>query len=100
MQALNRAYREKFGFPFVVAVRGLSRADIIARLRARVGNDANPYQLRTVYNGSPNKYNGQPQFTYSDVIANAGLKPEITTSADSASRLSRSRYSLPAWPRP
>jgi 2-oxo-4-hydroxy-4-carboxy-5-ureidoimidazoline decarboxylase len=37
--ALNSAYKEKFGFPFIVAVRGLSRADIMAQFRRRIGND-------------------------------------------------------------
>jgi TonB-linked SusC/RagA family outer membrane protein len=55
---------------------------------ARVGNDANPYQLRTVFNGSANKFNGLPQFSYSDVVANAELKPEITTSAEGGVELS------------
>ncbi|MFQ5437717.1 MAG: 2-oxo-4-hydroxy-4-carboxy-5-ureidoimidazoline decarboxylase [Paracoccaceae bacterium] len=36
---LNTAYREKFGFPFIVAVRGMSRTDILAQFRARVEND-------------------------------------------------------------
>lgn len=39
-QALNTAYREKFGFPFIVAVKGLSRADILNQFERRVGNDA------------------------------------------------------------
>jgi TonB-linked SusC/RagA family outer membrane protein len=55
---------------------------------ARVGNDALPYQLRTTYNGSPNKYNGLPQFSYSDVVSNAGLKPEITTSSEGGLEMS------------
>ena len=55
---------------------------------ARVGNDANPYQLRTVFNGSANKFNGLPQFSYSDVVANADLKPEITTSAEGGVEMS------------
>lgn len=38
LQELNGAYREKFGFPFIVAVRGLSRADIIERMSARLAN--------------------------------------------------------------
>jgi 2-oxo-4-hydroxy-4-carboxy-5-ureidoimidazoline decarboxylase len=38
LKALNHAYREKFGFPFVVAVRGLTRSQIIERLGARAGN--------------------------------------------------------------
>lgn len=37
--ALNRAYREKFGFPFVMAVRGSSAADILAAFEARLCND-------------------------------------------------------------
>ncbi|MGL6048244.1 MAG: 2-oxo-4-hydroxy-4-carboxy-5-ureidoimidazoline decarboxylase [Vogesella sp.] len=36
LQALNTAYRQRFGFPFVVAVRGLSRQDIIAQLATRL----------------------------------------------------------------
>jgi 2-oxo-4-hydroxy-4-carboxy-5-ureidoimidazoline decarboxylase len=35
MRALNRGYRERFGFPFIVAVRGLARDDIVAQLRQR-----------------------------------------------------------------
>ena len=38
LRALNHAYREKFGFPFIVAVRGLSRMEIIARLSVRLEN--------------------------------------------------------------
>lgn len=38
LQELNRAYNEKFGFPFVVAVRGLDRAAIIAAFERRLGN--------------------------------------------------------------
>ncbi|HXX83834.1 MAG TPA: 2-oxo-4-hydroxy-4-carboxy-5-ureidoimidazoline decarboxylase [Casimicrobiaceae bacterium] len=34
----NRAYREKFGFPFVMAVKGRSRSEILASLAARVEN--------------------------------------------------------------
>jgi 2-oxo-4-hydroxy-4-carboxy-5-ureidoimidazoline decarboxylase len=37
---LNRRYRERFGFPFVMAVRGRSKAEIIAAMTARLGNDA------------------------------------------------------------
>jgi outer membrane receptor protein involved in Fe transport len=55
---------------------------------AKVGNDALPYQLRTVYNGSPNKFEGLPQFSLSDVVANAELKPEITTSAEGGLEMS------------
>ena len=36
MQALNRAYREKFGVPFIVAVKGLDWSGIIERIEARL----------------------------------------------------------------
>jgi OHCU decarboxylase len=39
-QALNAAYREKFGFPFIMAVRGRSRTEILAAFERRVANDA------------------------------------------------------------
>lgn len=38
MQALNAAYSEKFGFPFIIAVKGLDRDMILARLEARLGH--------------------------------------------------------------
>ncbi len=37
LQRLNAAYRHKFGFPFVVAVRGLSRQAIIDTCERRLG---------------------------------------------------------------
>lgn len=37
---LNTAYREKFGFPFVVAVKGMFKADILEAFRKRLNNDA------------------------------------------------------------
>ena len=39
-RALNDAYKTKFGFPFIKAVRGFSRAQILAEFRRRAGNDA------------------------------------------------------------
>ncbi len=39
-QSLNEHYREKFGFPFVVAVRGSSRAEILAIFTRRLDNNA------------------------------------------------------------
>lgn len=36
---LNEKYRARFGFPFVMAVRGSSRGDILAAFEARLGND-------------------------------------------------------------
>jgi OHCU decarboxylase len=38
-QTLNRDYHEKFGFPFVMAVRDSSRAEILATFAARLDND-------------------------------------------------------------
>jgi 2-oxo-4-hydroxy-4-carboxy-5-ureidoimidazoline decarboxylase len=39
MRALNAEYRARFGFPFIVAVRGLDWAAIITRMEARLGHD-------------------------------------------------------------
>jgi 2-oxo-4-hydroxy-4-carboxy-5-ureidoimidazoline decarboxylase len=38
-QELNTLYRARFGFPFIVAVRGLTRADILKAFETRIGND-------------------------------------------------------------
>ena len=38
-QDLNQAYHLRFGFPFVMAVRGSSRAEILAAFEERLGND-------------------------------------------------------------
>jgi 2-oxo-4-hydroxy-4-carboxy-5-ureidoimidazoline decarboxylase len=46
LQNLNRAYREKFGFPFILAVRGYDRHGIIANFEARVSN-SRADELRT-----------------------------------------------------
>ena len=37
--ALNRQYTDRFGFPFILAVRGHNRASILAAFRRRIGND-------------------------------------------------------------
>ncbi|WP_430439620.1 2-oxo-4-hydroxy-4-carboxy-5-ureidoimidazoline decarboxylase [Shinella sp.] len=37
---LNTAYMEKFGFPFIIAVKGLTKDDILAAFEARIGNVA------------------------------------------------------------
>jgi OHCU decarboxylase len=39
-QSLNDSYKEKFGFPFVMAVRTSTRAEILAAFAARLDNDA------------------------------------------------------------
>jgi 2-oxo-4-hydroxy-4-carboxy-5-ureidoimidazoline decarboxylase len=37
--ALNAAYREKFGFPFIICVRLTDKAGILAAMEARLAND-------------------------------------------------------------
>jgi len=39
-QSLNDDYHKKFGFPFVMAVRASTRAEILAAFAARLENDA------------------------------------------------------------
>ena len=38
-QALNSAYKAHFGFPFVMAVKGRSRAEILSAFEKRLGHD-------------------------------------------------------------
>ncbi len=38
-RALNRAYRARFGFPFIMAVRFSTRPEILQTMRERVGNE-------------------------------------------------------------
>ena len=45
-QSLNTAYRERFGFPFVIAVRGLTPAVILTAFEARLQNDK-PSEIKT-----------------------------------------------------
>jgi 2-oxo-4-hydroxy-4-carboxy-5-ureidoimidazoline decarboxylase len=44
--ALNRAYRDRFGFPFVIAVKRQTRASVLAAFTARLQNDP-ATELRT-----------------------------------------------------
>ncbi|UIY28482.1 2-oxo-4-hydroxy-4-carboxy-5-ureidoimidazoline decarboxylase [Neorhizobium galegae] len=37
---LNTAYTEKFGFPFIIAVKGLTKDDILAAFEKRIDNSA------------------------------------------------------------
>ena len=39
LRSLNARYREKFGFPFVMAVRNSNRKDVIRSLERRLAND-------------------------------------------------------------
>ncbi|AXS40598.1 2-oxo-4-hydroxy-4-carboxy-5-ureidoimidazoline decarboxylase [Breoghania sp. L-A4] len=36
---LNAAYKERFGFPFILAVKGATRHQILESFEARIGND-------------------------------------------------------------
>lgn len=36
---LNAAYQDRFNHPFIIAVRGLTRADILAAFQTRIDND-------------------------------------------------------------
>jgi len=54
---------------------------------ATVGNDAEPYQLQTVYVGNANKFGSLPQYTLSDQVANVNLKPEQTKSSEAGVEL-------------
>ena len=38
-QRLNAAYNARFGFPFIFAVKGATRADILTAFEARLAND-------------------------------------------------------------
>ncbi|NQU71093.1 MAG: 2-oxo-4-hydroxy-4-carboxy-5-ureidoimidazoline decarboxylase, partial [Rhodospirillales bacterium] len=38
-QDLNQRYQEKFGFPFILAVRGYGRGEILQAFRQRIAND-------------------------------------------------------------
>jgi len=38
-QSLNTAYKKKFGFPFIMAVRESTRSEILEAFAARIGND-------------------------------------------------------------
>ena len=49
---------------------------------AEVGNDADPYQLLTTYQGNANQFGGRPQFTLGNNLLEPNLKPEITRSVE------------------
>ena len=78
-------------FVLTEAIPGLRSGTLsFAKLRgsiARVGTDADPYALRTTYTGSSNKFDGQPIFGLGNTIANADLKPELTTSSEAGVEL-------------
>jgi TonB-linked SusC/RagA family outer membrane protein len=49
---------------------------------AKVGNDADPYKLRTTYSGLSTKFGSLPQFTLQNALANGDLKPENTSAGE------------------
>jgi 2-oxo-4-hydroxy-4-carboxy-5-ureidoimidazoline decarboxylase len=49
LRRLNKDYRARFGFPFVVAVKGLTRHQIMDRVEARLANDRDT-EFRTCLN--------------------------------------------------
>ena len=49
---------------------------------ARVGNDADPYLLNTVFQGNANKFGGRPQFSLGNNLLDPNLEPEITESVE------------------
>ena len=49
IQALNAGYRARFGFPFIIAVKGHSRASIIAAMAERILNDEDAEFARALH---------------------------------------------------
>jgi len=47
-QSLNNSYKEKFGFPFVMAVRNSNRQEILAGFTVRLDNDAETEFARAI----------------------------------------------------
>lgn len=39
IRSLNQSYRDKFSFPFIIAVSGMNRSQIIAAMQTRLAND-------------------------------------------------------------
>ena len=62
----------------------ITAGGVVSYLKARgswtrVGSDASPYQLQTLYTGQTSKFGSLPQYTLSNTSANAFLRPERTT---------------------
>jgi 2-oxo-4-hydroxy-4-carboxy-5-ureidoimidazoline decarboxylase len=45
---LNQAYQEKFGFPFIAAVRGQTQANVLAGFRTRLENSIEAERQRAI----------------------------------------------------
>ena len=48
IEALNRAYLEKFGFPFVMAVKGFNHSDIVAAFESRLADNEVSETVRSI----------------------------------------------------
>ena len=49
LHALNEAYERRFGFPFILAVRGQTRATILANMAARLDNARDVEQAEALH---------------------------------------------------
>ncbi len=56
--------------------------------KARVGSDADPYQLLMTYPGLPSPFGGSPQFSLQNFIANPDLEPETTDATEAGLEVS------------
>jgi TonB-linked SusC/RagA family outer membrane protein len=83
----NRSYFYPSATASVILTEALDiKSDVLSFLKLRggwaeVGNDAEPYQLATVYN-IQTAFNGNPILTSSKTKNNPGIKPERTQSAE------------------
>lgn len=62
-RSLNTAYSEKFGFPFIIAVKGRSRQEILESFRKRLNND-----LQTEYQAALRQTCQIARFRIMDII--------------------------------
>ena len=79
-QELNDAYKAKFGFPFILAVAGKTRHDILAAFEARIGNDRD--------DGVPHRARGDRQ-DRADQAGGAGTIGQSTPARSTSRRPSR-----------
>ena len=54
-QDLIARYRERFGFPFILAVKGATKHAILAAFEARIGNDAETERATALANVEPHR---------------------------------------------
>ena len=90
----NRSYfypsvSGSFIFTDAFGIGGSDRTINYGKVRAswtRVGNDADPYQLRSVYS-SDLPFGGVPMFGAGNTIANSTLKPELTSAWETGAEI-------------